>query len=238
MSKHLLLASTSTLHQQAYLSYLTEDIERFFGGKEHIVFIPFAQPSGISLDDYTAKAAEVLAAMGKTVKGLHTWKNPIEGIEWADGFFTGGGNTFLLLKTLQEKNLINPLREAVLSGKPYMGTSAGSNIAGQTINTTNDMPIVYPNSFIALGFVPFNLNPHYLDPNPDSSHMGETRETRINEFHVQSKLPVVGLREGSTLEIHDDATTLLGEHTARIFKSGESPLETKDVTVLNRLMRD
>ncbi|MFT6176029.1 MAG: dipeptidase E [Cryomorphaceae bacterium] len=170
-----------------------------------------------------------------SIKGIHTWENPQKAIEDCDGIFTGGGNTFLLLKTLQEEGLIEPLRNKVLSGTPYMGTSAGSNIAGKTVNNTNDMPIVYPQSFEALGLVPFNLNPHYLDPDPTSKHMGETRETRIKEFHTQSDIPVLGIREGTALEIQDEEWKIIGEHSVRVFMKGKEAFETSDPQDLKRV---
>ena len=123
---------------------------------------------------------------------------------------------------------MQPLREAIFNGLPYLGTSAGSNICGTTMNTTNDMPIVYPPSFKTLGVIPFNINPHYLDPDPTSKHMGETRETRINEFHSQSNIPVVGIREGSWLEVKGDSIVLKGPHTARIFEQGKEPYELEN----------
>ena len=196
---NLLILSTSTVHGKGYLEYIFNEVKDFFAGAEEIIFVPYARPSGISHNEYTAMAAGVFERMGIKVRGVHTFGNPAEGIHRAAGAFIGGGNTFLLLKQLYENGLIKPIRERVKMGMPYMGASAGSNVAGQTINTTNDMPIVYPPSFEALGLMPFNVNPHYLDPAPNSRHMGETREVRINEFHTQSKLPVVGLREGSWL---------------------------------------
>ena len=147
----------------------------------------------------------------------------------------GGGNTFLLVKTLHEEHLMTVLAENVKSGKPYLGTSAGSNIAGLNMKTTNDMPIVYPPSFRTLGFVSFNINPHYLDPIEGSTHMGETRETRINEFHHFNPQPVVGLREGSWLEVKGDSVKLKGNLTARIFKRNETPFEVAPETELNEL---
>lgn len=197
----------------------------FFDGCKKVTFIPYARPSGITHDEYTSKAAKVFSAIGIELKGIHEFSTPAEGIEWADGFFTGGGSTFVLLNELYKQNLVEPLRKAVLSGKPYMGTSAGSNITGMTISTTNDMPIVYPPSFNALQLVPFNINPHYLDPNPNSKHMGETRETRINEYHIYNNLKVVGLREGSALIVNGDKVTLWGDLPARIFEQGKLPKE-------------
>ncbi len=222
---NLLIVSTSTIHGGTYLDYIFDDLKSFFDGVSEVVFVPYAQPSGISYDDYTAVANKAFSEVGIKVRGVHTFENTAEGINSAEGVFIGGGNTFLLLRELYANGLVGPLRERAQSGMPYMGTSAGSNVAGQTINNTNDMPIVYPPTFDALGLLPFNVNPHYLDPDPTSKHMGETRETRINEFHKVNELPVVGIREGSWLHVSGEQTELKGPHTARIFKAGEVPIE-------------
>lgn len=235
MSRNLLIVSTSTIHGGKYLDYMEEDIKTFFEGCTEIVFIPYARPGGISHDEYTNIARKKFSAFGINVKGVHEFANPVEAINNAQGVFTGGGNTFVLLNNLCENQLIEPIRQQVSKGMPYMGTSAGSNITGLTINTTNDMPIVYPPTFEALQLVPFNINPHYLDPNPNSKHMGETRETRIKEFHHFNNQPVVGLREGSWLNVKGNSITLNGEHTARIFRKDENPAEfskTDDLSFL------
>ena len=178
---------------------------------------PFARPGGMTHEAYTAKAKEVFAPWGFEMRGAHEFADDDEGCRWADGFFTGGGNTFVLAKTLHESGYFKAIDSAVREGKPYMGTSAGCNMTGQSICTTNDMPIVYPPSFNAWGWVPFNINPHYLDPIEGSRHMGETRETRIKEFHQFNDQPVYGLREGSWIRVHGTSMELKGEHTARIF---------------------
>jgi dipeptidase E len=143
----------------------------------------------------------------------------------ADVLFVGGGNTFLLLRELYRAGVMDLIRARVHTGMLYIGTSAGSNVAGLTIGTTNDMPIVYPPSFDALGLVPFNINPHYLDPDPNSTHMGETRETRIKEFHFLHDQPVVGLREGAMLHVTDSTVELQGSSGARLFLSHDEPAE-------------
>jgi len=232
----LLIVSTSTVHGKPYLSYITKTVSEFFEGCKNIAFVPYARPSGISHDTYTAKAKEVFEALGFQLKGVHEWEHPKDAAQWADGFFTGGGNTFVLTNMLYQTGLMEEIREAVKAGKPYMGTSAGSNITGLSINTTNDMPIVYPPSFEALGLVPFNINPHYLDPDPNSKHMGETRETRINEFHAFNQQAVVGLREGSSLRIEGNKIELLGELPARIFQKDQKPLEVEPGESLEFLM--
>lgn len=223
--KHFILASTSTLFGQTYLAYLQPAMKILYAGVNEIVFVPFARPGGISHDDYTSRAAEAFEEAGIRVRGLHTFSDPVAAIKNAKGFFTGGGNTFLLVKQLHEQGLMPILRDAVNNGAPYMGCSAGSNIGGVTMQNTNDMPIVYPPSFETMGLIPFNLNPHYLDPQPGSQHMGETRETRIREYHTQNTTPVLGLREGSWIYAHGDALTLEGTLSARIFEAGKDPYE-------------
>jgi len=231
--KNIVLASTSTLFGENYLAYLKPVIGELFEGINEIIFVPYARPGGISHDEYTAKAAEAFKAYGIAVKGLHTFSDPATAIQNAKGFFTGGGNTFLLVKQLHERNLMQPLKQAVEGGTPYMGASAGSNIGGINMQTTNDMPIVYPPDFSTMALVPFNLNPHYLDPNPDLKHNGETRETRIKEFHTQNTIPVVGLREGNWIRVKGDAVTTEGSCDTRIFEQGKEPYELAAGSVLS-----
>ena len=169
--KKLIIASTSTVHGGKYLDYLLPTLAQHFKACDEILFIPYARPGGISHDDYTAKVREVFSAIDKSVKGLHEFQNPVEAIRKAQGIFTGGGNTFLLVKQLYDKEVMTVLAEVLNHGTPYLGTSAGSNIAGISMQTTNDMPIVYPPSFATLGVIPFNLNPHYLDPDTNSKLM-------------------------------------------------------------------
>jgi len=233
--KNIIIASTSTLHGGNYLEYLLPELQSFFSNVKQLLFIPYARPSGISHDDYTKKVSEAFNKINISVKGIHEFENPEEAIENAEGIFTGGGNTFLLVSQLYKNNVIDALEKVVKNGTPYLGTSAGSNICGLTMNTTNDMPIVYPPSFRTLGFVSFNINPHYLDPIEGSTHMGETRETRINEFHHFNPQPVVGLREGSWLAVKGDSVKLKGTLTARIFKRNEKPIEVIPETELNDL---
>jgi dipeptidase E len=223
--KNVVLASTSTLHGEAYLSYLLPVMKELFAGITEVIFVPYARPGGISHDDYTEKAAVVFASAGLQLRGLHTFEKPAEAIRNGQAFFTGGGNTFLLVKQLHDQGLMEVLREEVEKGKPYMGTSAGSNIGGINMQTTNDMPIVYPPSFLTMGLVRFNLNPHYLDPVPGLQHMGETRETRIREFQVQQDLAVVGLREGSWIRVKGRSITLEGALSARVFEKDKEAYE-------------
>jgi dipeptidase E len=207
----------------------------FFKNTNEILFIPYARPGGINHNDYTQKATEAFAKIGKTVKGIHEFDDASEAVNQAKGIFTGGGNTFVLVNQLYKNQLLVPLKEAINNGTPYLGTSAGSNICGLTINTTNDMPIVYPPSFKTLGLVPFNINPHYLDPDPNSTHKGETRETRIREFHAFNSPPVVGLREGSWLDVKEDSIILKGTLQSRIFEYNKEPYEVEPGTELNLL---
>ncbi|MBO9690814.1 dipeptidase PepE [Chryseobacterium sp.] len=222
---NIILASTSTLFGGEYLEYLREELIQLYKGIDEIVFIPFARPGGISHDDYTAKASSFFETINIKVKGLHEFENKKEAINQAKGYFTGGGNTFLLVKTLHEEGLMSVLKENVAGGKAYLGCSAGSNIGGQNMRTTNDMPIVYPPSFDCMGLVPFNINPHYLDPNPDLKHNGETRETRIKEFLTQNDIKVVGLREGNWIRRINDSITVEGSELTRIFEKGKDPYE-------------
>jgi len=225
----ILLASTSTLFGQAYLEYLTEELHTFFEDRSTITFIPYARPGGISHDDYTQLVQTAFSKINKTVIGLHTFKDPMQGLESAEAIFTGGGNTFLLVQQLHQLELMKVLREKIMTGTPYMGTSAGSNIAGPSMKTTNDMPIVLPPSFDTLGVVNFNLNPHYLDPDTNSKHKGETRETRIKEFHIFNNTPVIGLREGNYIVVDGSRKILKGQGTARIFEAGKKPYESKNI---------
>lgn len=223
--KKLIIASTSTLHGGNYLEYLKPALVEHFKGCSSLLFIPYARPGGISHDDYTKRVADFFSGLGITVKGAHEFENPAEAVANAEALFTGGGNTFLLVTQLYKTGLMAAVTDAVKNGTPYLGSSAGSNICGLTMQTTNDMPIIYPPSFKTMGLVPFNLNPHYLDPLPDSTHMGETRETRIKEFHQFNTQPVLGLREGSWLEVKGNTVLLKGDLPARLFQQGKEPQE-------------
>lgn len=230
--KKIIIASTSTLHDGAYLEYLLPTLETHFINCTTLLFIPYARPSGISHDDYTDRVRLAFAKIQKNIIGLHEFDNPIEAIEKSEGIFTGGGNTFLLVTELYKNNVIEVLTKVVENGTPYLGSSAGSNITGLTMQTTNDMPIIYPPSFKTLGLIPFNLNPHYLDADSQSKHMGETRETRIKEFHEFNSIPVLGLREGSWLDVNGDRIILKGNLTARLFTKHQTPEELEPETDL------
>ncbi|EJL71848.1 dipeptidase PepE [Chryseobacterium populi] len=229
---NIILASTSTLFGGAYLEYLREELIELYKGIDEIIFVPFARPGGISHEDYTEKARSFFETINIRVKGLQEYEDKTEALNKAEGYFTGGGNTFLLVKTLHEEGLMSLLKKNVETGKPYLGCSAGSNIGGQNMKTTNDMPIVYPPSFECMGLVPFNLNPHYLDPNPELKHNGETRETRIKEFLTQNDLKVVGLREGNWIRRVGDTITVEGNELTRIFEKGKEPYEIEGGSTL------
>ena len=233
--KNILIASTSTLADQDYLQYLLPELELHFQNCTTILFIPYARPGGISHEEYTAKIGLAFAKINKKVRGIHEFEDATLAIKNAEGIFTGGGNTFVLVSQLHKKNIMGALTDTIKSGTPYLGTSAGSNICGLTMQTTNDMPIVYPSSFQTLGVIPFNLNPHYLDPDINSNHMGETRETRIKEFHAYNSVPVLGLREGSWLDVKGDKITLKGNLTARLFKQNQTPEELETESDLSFL---
>lgn len=226
--RNLIIASTSTIHGSGYLEYLLPVLSDFFSEVTTILFIPYARPSGVSYDDYTSIANKAFNTIGISVKGIHEYDDPIQAVENAEGIFTGGGNTFELVNQLYEHRLIDPLKNSLNKGTPYLGTSAGSNICGISMKNTNDMPVVYPPSFDTLGMIPFNINAHYLDPDPTSKHMGETRETRIKEFHVYNTTSVLGLREGSWLEVRGNEITLRGNLTARWFQQGKTPIEIEN----------
>jgi dipeptidase E len=233
--KSIIIASTSTLHGGSYLEYLLPSLQLHFKNCKSILFIPYARPSGISQDEYTQKASAAFAKINIAVRGIHEFENAEEAIKNAEGIFTGGGNTFLLVTQLYKHNIMQLLAAAVENGTPYLGTSAGSNICGLSMQTTNDMPIVYPPSFQTLGLIPFNLNPHYLDADAQSQHMGETRETRIKEFHAFNAIPVLGLREGSWLEVKGEKITLKGDLSARLFTQNQNPTELETESDLSSL---
>jgi dipeptidase E len=230
--KKMMIASTSTVYGSEFLDYLQEVITELFVATKEILFIPYARPGGISHDDYTAGAAKAFSTLDKKIVGIHTFNDPVKALHEAKGVFTGGGNTFVLVSQLYKNRVMQPLREVIFNGMPYLGTSAGSNICGVTMQTTNDMPIVYPPSFKTLGVVPFNINPHYLDTPTDSTHMGETRETRIKEFHTQNTLPVIGLREGSWLQVNGNDIVLMGPHSARVFEQQKEPYEVEPSSLI------
>ena len=224
----LLLVSNSTLHGNGYLDHCAGAIGSCLAASvsravSRVLFVPYA---AADRDAYAAKARARFERMGFALDSVHDAREgAARAVEQAEAFFIGGGNSFRLLDALWRNDLVEPIRRRVLAGRPYIGSSAGSNVACPSIKTTNDMPIVQPPSFAALNLVPFNINPHYLDPIPGSTHMGETREERIAEFHEANVRPVVGLREGAWLVV-DNATVILeGSSGARLFRRGQPPLE-------------
>ena len=225
--KKMLLASTSTIFGQKYLEYLHNEIKNIFLGCKNILFIPYARPSGISHLEYTVKVKTVFSMLGLNIID-YTNENIRSNLEKCDGIFTGGGNTFLLLSKLYEFNLIDILKNKINLGTPYLGTSAGSNICGLSIGTTNDMPIIEVESFKALGVLNFNINPHYIDKVDGIEHMGESRETRINEFHKFNDQFVIGLREGSYLQVQGSDIYLKGLKHAIIFKKENEKFEIEN----------
>lgn len=235
MKRRLLLVSSSTCHPTGYLDHAEGEIRDLFGPLRRVLFLPWALRDHAG---YTARARERFARMGYDLDSAHETAAPARALEAADAVFAGGGNTFRLLKTLYDLDLLAPLRARASEGMPYVGSSAGSNVAGASIGTTNDMPIVEPPSLKALRLVPFNLNPHYLDPDPASTHQGETREERIAQFHEENDLPVVGLREPGMLSIEGREVRLLGKAPARIFRKGEPPFEASPGDRLDFLLGD
>ena len=221
-TSRLLLISNSTLHGSGYLDHVEKEIRDFVGSRTKVVFVPFAVHDRHA---YAAKAQERFRDIGLSLISIHDVSNMPRAVDEADVVFVGGGNTFRLLKGLYDHNLLGPIRRRVAAGVPYIGSSAGSIVACPTLKTTKDMPVVQPPSFEALGLVPFQISPHYLDPDPSSTHMGETQEERIVQFLEENGETVVGLREGSVLRVEDGAVTLKGRNTARIFRRGEEPVE-------------
>src|SRR6516164_10741308 len=229
----ILLVSNSTVYGRGYLDHVEQQIKSFIGSARKVLFFPFAL---FERDSYAAKAKARFAAMGYSLETVHVVPDPHKAIEQMDAIFIGGGNTFRLLKALEDLDLLDPIRRKVKGGAPYIGSSAGSNVAGPTIKTTKDMPIVQPRSFDSLALVPFQISPHYQDPNPNSTHMGETQEERILQFLEENETPVVGIREGAWLRIENGAVTLKGETGARIFRRGETPVEAKPGDEISRFV--
>lgn len=221
----LLLISNSTNPGEPYLDYPKNEIKKFLGEKPvTAVFIPYAAVT-FSYDEYCEKVEERFAEIGHHIIGIHTVPNPVKSIQKAEAIVVGGGNTWQLVRMLHDLKLMNPIREKVFNGTPYIGWSAGSNVACPTLQTTNDMPIVDPLGFNCIGLIPFQINPHYLDVNP-VGHGGETREQRIQEYiEVNPDVYVAGLREGTMFKLENEKLELIGTRTCRIFKKGKIPVE-------------
>ena len=213
----LLLISNSTMHGSGYLEHCAAEIRDFLGAKRKVLFVPYALHDH---DAYADKAKKAFAAMGHELSSVHASADALESIKSAEAVVVGGGNTFRLLNALYSRDLVSVIQQFALAGMPYIGSSAGANVATVSIRTTNDMPIVEPPSFIALQLVPFQINPHYLDADPKSTHMGETREERLRQFHEEHDTPVLGLREGGMLRIEGTRMELRGTTRARLFRRG------------------
>ena len=230
----VLLVSNSTVYGRSYLDHVEEEITSFLTGAGRVLFFPFAL---YDRNGYAARAKTRFTAMGYSMESVHQTDNPQKAIEQTEAIFIGGGNTFRLLKALQDLDLIEAIRRRVKAGAPYIGSSAGSNVAAPTIKTTKDMPIVQPRSFDALGLVQFQISPHYLDPDSTSGHMGETQEERILQFLEENDTPVVGLREGAWLLVEGDSVMLKGSTGARIFRRGHAPVEATPLTQISTLVK-
>jgi dipeptidase E len=223
MTRHLLLMSTSTVFGTGFLEHGFAELRDFLGARKRVLFVPYAIADR---DGYSAKARSTFESIGYGLDSIHEAASARDALTAAEAAFVGGGNTWRLLKTLYDLDLLPLIRDRVRDGSLlYAGASAGSNLAGPTIKTTNDMPIVEPPSLRALGLVPFQINPHYLDPDPGSKHMGESRETRLREFHEENDTPVVGLREGAILRVEGASVVLKGQAGARLFRRGQEPVE-------------
>jgi dipeptidase E len=232
-TKRILLISNSTLYGSGYLDHAEAELRDFLRDIERVLFIPFAL---FDHDAYAAKTRSRFNAMGYEIDSIHQSADKSQAVKDAAAIFTGGGNTFRLLKALYDNELLSLIRQRVEEGTLYVGSSAGSNVAGPTIKTTNDMPIVEPASFKALNLVNFQINPHYLDPDPGSTHMGETREERLLQFLEENDTSVVGLREGAMIRVEASQTILKGRTGARIFRKRKQPVEAIPGTRLDELL--
>jgi dipeptidase E len=232
--RRLLLLSSSTLHGSGYLDYCVAELEAFLGTAARVLFVPYAT---FDRDAYTASVRARLEPLGYAVDGIHRAAGgPLEALRGAEAVFVGGGNSFRLLDELFATGLVEELPRRVAAGLAYVGSSAGTNVACPTIRTTNDMPIVEPPSLRALGLIPFQINPHYVDPDPASTHMGETREQRIREFHEMNATPVLGLREGSWLRVDGGAGEVGGLAGARLFRLGAESVELEPGARIDALL--
>ncbi|HKF57084.1 MAG TPA: dipeptidase PepE [Blastocatellia bacterium] len=232
-NQRVLLLSTSMIYGSGYLDYAASEIRDFLGRPKRVLFVPYAL---YDRDAYAALARQRFKAMGHDLESAHEAADPRQAVKEAEVVFIGGGNTFRLLKSLYDFELLPAIREKVSAGMPYIGSSAGSNVACPTIKTTKDMPIVQPPSFDALGLVPFQISPHYQDPDPNSTHMGETQEQRITQFLEENSTLVVGLREGAMIRVEHGDFLLKGVSGARIFRRDSEPVETKPGAKLNSLV--
>lgn len=228
-AKRLLLISTSTVFGTGYLDHAETEILDHLAGVKRVLFIPYALFDHAA---YAGKVRERFERMHIALDSVHEAADPRAAVSTAEAIFIGGGNTFRLLKALYDNNVVESIRARVSKGMPYMGASAGSNVAGPTIRTTNDMPIAQPPTFEALNLFPYQINPHYIDADPNSKHMGETREERLVQYLEDNETPVIGLREGAILRVRDGRVHLRGQADARIFRRGVPPLEVNPGSVI------
>lgn len=219
--KRMLLISSSVCHGSGYLDHAEPEIRRLLRGISRILFIPYALKN---YDAYTDTVQKRFTQMGIDVDSIHRFRSPKQSALYAQGVFIGGGNTFRLLSSLYEYNLLDVIKKRVNSGMPYIGSSAGTNVACPTIATTNDMPIVFPPSLRALDLVHFQINPHFFPADPTSTHKGETREQRISEFHEEHSTPVIGLAESSMIRVEGSRIALRGRIGAMVFLPGRKPI--------------
>lgn len=237
MKKNLVLASSSTVYGSTYLTYLIPTLKKLYNGVEEVLFVPFAQPSGISYDDYTSNVHLVFKKeLNINVKSIHEFDNYKTAVKKAKAIYIGGGNTFLLVKKIYDFDLWDVLKESIINGTPYLGTSAGTNIIGKTMQTTNDMPIVLPKSLNTLGIVPFNFNAHYLEPESNDTHKGETRFTRIKELQSIENIAVLGLKEGSWLRVKGDNMFLRGAFDAYWFSKKQKQVIPRNTNFKNNFI--
>ena len=230
----LLLVSSSTIHGHGYLDHVADALSTFLSSVKTLTFVPYALADR---DGYAAKVRDRFGKLGIELLSVHEAPDPRAAIRAAEAVFVGGGNTFRLLKWLQDEGLLGPIRDRVAEGMPYLGSSAGTNVAAPSIRTTNDMPIVPTANLLALGLVPYQINPHYLDPDPASTHKGETREERLLQYLEESPVPVVGLRESAYLRVENGVSRLLGERGARVFRRGTPPFEIEAGAEIESILR-
>ncbi|QBD77524.1 dipeptidase PepE [Ktedonosporobacter rubrisoli] len=234
MGSELLLLSNSTVHGMTYLEHAMSAIQEFLGDIRKVYFAPYALAD---YDDYTAKAQTVFEPLGISLVGLHTQEKPQEALKEAKALFVGGGNSFRLLKSLQQLNLLEVVRQRVEAGAlRYMGSSAGTNMACPTLRTTNDMPIVQPDSFASFGLIPFQINPHYIEPDPRLVYMGETRKDRLEQFLEENDVAILGMREGAWLRRSGQKLYLNGTVGARLFRRQQESVEIEAGTDLSWLL--
>lgn len=232
-TRRLLLISSSRTPGSGFLDHGKGEIRRLLGKSiKSVLFLPYAQHDH---DTCARVASEPFKTLGYSLESIHEKDRPVEAVRSAEAIFCGGGNTFRLLYRLYELGLLDAIRSRVRSGTPYVGSSAGTNVACASIRTTNDMPIIGPPSLDALGLVEFNINPHYLDPDPNPTLTSETRDERIHEFHEMNREPVLGLREGTMLRVIDSRLTLIGAPGGKLFRRGQPPMEIEAGTRIERI---